>query len=256
MYVERPPKSDTTAIRTSRPVKSMINKCFGRMAFTALLFNGVAFADLLLLNSGAGLTTSMGGVTTVAVDPHPSWQSNNPVNPGDPTDTSAVWISFADTGYGGNHLQPFEGTTPVVTIYDQFQSDPGMLLLNVWADDSADVLLDGVYLYHAQFTQSICAGQAIGCRPGDLGVINTPLTAGNHTLAFVLYQVGTGTDTFSNPFGLLFTGTAPADPPIGILIATPEPSSIVLLGTLGLIGAILLKRGGRWGRTGVFVAGR
>ena len=131
-----------------------------------------------------------------------------------------------------------------------------LLLLNVWADDSADVLLDGVYLYHAQFTQSICAGQAIGCRPGDLGVINTPLTAGNHTLAFVLYQVGTGTDTFSNPFGLLFTGTAPADPPIGILIATPEPSSIVLLGTLGLIGAILLKRRGRWGRTGVFVAGR
>jgi hypothetical protein len=38
-----------------------------------------------------------------------------------------------------------------------------------------------------------------------------------------MYQVGTGTDTISNPFGLLLTGTAPAG-------AVPEPAQALPLG--------------------------
>jgi len=202
-----------------------------------LLFSGVASADLLLLDSGPGLLTSF-GTTTVAITPHPWWEPNNPVNPGDSGDSSAVWISFADTGYGGTHFQPTEGTTPVVTVFDTFSSDAGMLSLNVWADDTADVILDGTYLANAVFTQSVCSGQAIGCLPSDDGVINVPIGAGEHTLEFVMYQVGTATDTYSNPFGLLFTGTAPADPPAPV----PEPTSWLLLGTtLGLVAFLKFR---------------
>ena len=49
-----------------------------------------------------------------------------------------------------------------------------------------------------------------------------------------MYQVGTGTDTTSNPFGLLFTGTAPA-------AAVPEPALALPLGC-ALIGVGLVFR--------------
>jgi hypothetical protein len=79
----------------------------------------------------------------------------------------------------------------------------------------------------------------------------TPLSAGSHTLEFVLYQVGKGTNTTSNPFGLLFTGTAPAAPVPELFSGTapgdlvpelfsdtadaavvPEPASCLLFGTV------------------------
>jgi len=69
-------------------------------------------------------------------------------------------------------------------------------------------------------------------------VFNVPIGAGQHTLQFVMYQVGTGTDTYSNPFGLLFTGTAPADPPSPV----PEPASWLLLGTTFGLAAFLKFR--------------
>jgi hypothetical protein len=109
------------------------------------------------------------------------------------------------------------------------------------------VLLDGSYLIHAVFTQNTCSGQAIGCRPKDVGKIVTPLSAGSHTLEFVLYQVGKGTDTTTNPFGLLYTGTAPAAPvtqpttdnPLAPLYTgtapvalVPEPASGLLFGAV------------------------
>lgn len=191
-----------------------------------------AHAGTIHLNSAPGLATSL-GPTTVAITPHSLWQVNNPVNPGDPSDSSAVWISYMLSGFNGSQFQPHMGTTPVVSIFKNFTSSAGQLFLNVWADDTADVYLDGNLLMGAVFTQSICSGQPIGCRPEDAGVFNVPITAGSHTLQFNLYQVGTGTNTNSNPFGLIFTGTAPAP--------VPEPSTTGLLG-LGLAGVIAWTR--------------
>jgi hypothetical protein len=204
----------------------------------------MASAATITLDSQQGLFTSFAGVDTVSITPHPAWEPDHPINPGDPTDRAAVWISYADTGYGGTNFQPTEGTTPVVTVFDTFQSGAGMLTLYVWADDTASVLLDGNLLMPAVFTQGVCSGQAIGCRPEDGGTVSAVLSAGQHTLSFVLYQVGTGTDTSSNPFGLLFTGTAPMETPDAGSVAesgVPEPAAWGLLAS-GLAGLLWLRR--------------
>jgi hypothetical protein len=180
------------------------------MRLLALFWCGVAAASTIPIDSQQGLFTSFDDMATVAIAPHPAWQPNHPINPGDPGDRSAIWISFADTGYGGTYFQPGAGASPVATIFETFRSGAGMLTLYVWADDTAGVLLDGNLLMPAVFTQSTCSGQPIGCRSEDYGAIRAALSEGPHMLSFVIYQVGTGLDSYSNPLGLLFTGTAPA----------------------------------------------
>jgi hypothetical protein len=192
--------------------------------------SGSLCASTIHLDSQVGLANTLSS-GTVAITPHLLWQSNNPVNPGDPTDTSAIWISYAFTGVGDADFQPEMDQTPVVTITDSFTSGSGFLTLNVWADDTAGVFLDGISLIAPVFDQSICSGAPVGCRPQDAGVLSSALAAGPHTLSFTLYQVGTGTDNVSNPFGLLYTGTAPA---------VPEPATLFLAG--GALLAIGLAR--------------
>lgn len=202
------------------------------LALLGIVFSGTAHATLIHINSQAGLATSA-GPTTVTINPHPLWQSNNPVNPGDSNDTSAVWISHQDSGYQGSQFQPYQGMTLVMSVFHSFWSGAGNLILKVWADDTAGVFLDGNQLFAPVFTQSTCSGQAIGCRPQDFALINTAITAGFHTLRFDTYQVGTGTNTTSNPFGLLYTGTAPS--------AVPEPSTMAVAAA-GIAALACLRR--------------
>jgi len=109
-----------------------------------------------------------------------------------------------------------------------------VLNLQIWADDSAGVYVDGVQVFAPVYTQgSACSGQVIGCLPGQDGVLsNYHLGAGTHTITFDLYQTGTGTDTTSNPMGLLFTGSD---------VSAPEPTALLLVGG-GLVGIGLLRR--------------
>jgi hypothetical protein len=217
-------------------------------ASALLLLSGApANAGLILLDSAAGLTYSNLNTTgqsnppatsgkTVAIGVHPLWQQN------DPDGSSAVWISYAQTGYQGSHFQPYLGSTPVVTISDTFTAtDTNVLNLKVWADDSAGVFVDGVQVFAPVVTQgSACSGTVIGCLPGQVGVLsNYHLAAGTHTISFVLYQTGTGTDTTSNPMGLLFEGTD---------TTVPEPGAFLLAGA-GLVGIGLIRRS-RYAGTG------
>lgn len=214
-------------------------------AVTCLLAAMPAKAGLILLNSGAGLSYSnlissgqTGGVgasgTTVAITPHPLWQSNNP------NGSSAVWISYANTGYGGSHFQPFAGSTPVVSIFETFtNSGPNWLTLDIWSDDSAGVFVDGIQVFAPVTTQGSggCSGQAIGCLPNQEGVLsNYLLGSGTHTIRFDLYQTGPGGDASSNPMGLLFTGYD---------TNAPEPGAFLLVGA-GLLTVGALRR---WSRS-------
>lgn len=163
--------------------------------------------------------------TGVAIGVHPLWEPN-------PADGSAKWISYADTGYMDGTFQPYKGTSPVMDVrFDFALASDGYMLLKVWADDTADVYLDKTLLKAAVFTQSTCSGQPIGCLPQDVGSFNTLVSMGQHTLTIRSYQVGTGTDTTSNPFGVLAIGA----------VNTPEPASVGLIG-LGLIGLGMLRR--------------
>ncbi len=200
-------------------------------------------ASTIGLDSRAGLnvyvySTGQNG-STVEIAPHPVWTPDHPVNPGDSSDNSAIWISYADTGYQGAHFQPYMGDSPVMRVWETFVSGAGLLTLKVWADDTATVGLDGVVLSNGAFTPAERVGPYTGFRDVTYGLISTPILAGTHTLTLDVFQVGTAADITFNPFGVLFTGAAP-----GPADAAPEPASLALIGG-GLLGLAAWRR---WSR--------
>jgi len=212
-------------------------------------FGMAGTASATPINSEIGLSwiggAAIGGGsgTTVAITPHPAWQANNPFG------SAAVWISYADTGYGGGVLATpngsatnLDGTQVIMTVTESLAAGAGdSFHLTVWADDTARVFIDGAQLFAANFTQNICANGQIGCTPGNGGVIDYVFqTTGQHTLAFDVYQVGSGTNTSDNPFGLLFAGEL-THPHVPEPAPVPEPSTWLLL-VSGLAGMILWKK--------------
>ncbi len=155
---------------------------------------------------------------------HPAWEPNHAPD--------AVWISYNDTGYQGRYSQPFMDHTPVMDVIFNFNlPSAGLMNLKVWADDSADVVVDGVQLIGAAFTQSTCSGTVIGCVHQDGGSFVQALSAGAHNVTITAYQVGTGTNTTDNPFGVLAVGS----------VNTPEPATLGMMGA-GLIALAVFGR--------------
>lgn len=201
---------------------------------TALTLTGALLAlscqaATINLDSQPGLMNNI-TAETVAIGPHPWWEPNHP------NGSDAVWISYADTGYGGAVYQPLSIPFPAVTITQQFTSGAGSFRLQAWADNTAWVFLDGVHLTNRN--------AEVGFAPGDFGAFAEEIAAGAHRLDFEVFQ---GEDpghsnTIDNPFGLLYTGFAP-DPYHGGPHATPEPGTVVLLAAgLGLLAIGRRKR--------------
>jgi hypothetical protein len=231
-------------------------KAAGVFAFVAaLVFGIVAEAPAVAFNSTAGQPGSScaaGAVTFplpgtcaggfVAITPNGSWQPNNPAG------STAVWVSYTNTGSGGsvvtpNALPPLTTANATEIFRVNIPAGFSLLTLTVWADDTAGVRLFGdapgtfrtptnAALAPNPTQGPVCAAAALSCFTGGAGLFSIPLTgAAGQILEFDVFQRGADT------FGLLY---------VGDLTPVPEPATMLLLGS-ALAGVGFLSRR-RWAK--------
>jgi hypothetical protein len=186
-------------------------------------------SSLAAVCAQVGGGTSCSG-TTAGVTAHPQWMDDSLMQ--------AQWVSYADTGYGGSVLAPRAGSaanptgqTPIMEITESFVGAAGgAVSVRFWADDTLAVYYNNVLMKAPVFTQSTCADMPIGCETNEYWDLNALSTGGLDTIRMVAFQVGTGTDTPSNPFGVLYTGSYH-----DVTRTVPEPMTLTLMG-LGMAG--------------------
>ena len=162
------------------------------------------------------------------VTAHPAWMPDNGLN--------ATWISYGPTGYqDAGPYAPRDPNLPLIRVTETFTLTlPSLLNIAIWADDTAEVFINGISVFAPNFTQSICANGSIGCEPDELGQISQLLAIGTHTVSFDVFQIGTGTNTASNPFGLLYTGSVEVfGTGTNVTVSEAPGVSVALAGLLG-----------------------
>ena len=195
----------------------------------------VAKADSVSLFSSAATTTNNTASPTQNLDPNSVWA---PPLPG------SSWVSNANTG---NILAPGfivvpNGTAVTFTATFTLTGTVTSAILNVFADDTASVVVNGTQIFPASFGHGFpeCAAIPIGCITSTEGTFATSQLApylkdGVNNIQFTVYQVG------SASFGLDYSGA------INTVNTVPEPGTMLLLGTglLGVAGAARRKLRGR-----------
>ncbi len=184
-----------------------------------------ARADSQSVVSSTATTNSSSSATQV-ISPNPAWAG--PL-------AGSSWISFANTGdpsVPGFIVVP-NGTA--VTFTDTFNLTGTITgaTLDVLADDTTSVWLNGMELASGNLGGSYptCSSLPIGCLSSTMGVFDFAqlqpyLTDGTNTLSFVVYQEA------GSSYGLDYAGT---------VTTTPEPGSLLMLGT-GLMAIVLTAR--------------
>ena len=207
-------------------------------ATLVLLAAQVTPAPAIAIFSDASLTTCTSGSqacsTVFNVTGTLPWGQGN--NPGG---SNAVWVSYAaNTNAEPNGPAQAPDVNPgsqTVRFFQDLGSTGGSLSLNIWADDTAGVGIDG-----AAFLISPNAGPyphcadgagSVGCDVGEQGVLNVLLAPGPHTVYFDVFQGGPS----GSPFGLLYAGTFDLTP-------VPEPATILLLGSALIAAGVFSRR--------------
>ena len=225
------------------------------LALVAASMAGTAAAGPIVSGDGESWTSMLSAVceqvgsgspcggVTVAVDPHPAWQDQGLTFP------VASWVSYADTGYQGSVLAPHSGSganpagqTAIMELTESFIGQAGSAVsVRFWADDTLAVYFNDVLMKSAIFSQGTCADQPIGCETNEYWDLNATSTGGVDILRLVAFQVGNGTDTSSNPFGVLYAGSFVEPPTAPVPVPEPVTLSMLAVGLAG-IGAKRLRR--------------
>jgi hypothetical protein len=180
-----------------------------------------AKADNTSLASSSTNTTNNSGSATQNIVGNSAWAG--PL-------AASSWVSFANTGDTSNPGFTVVPNGTAVTFSETFNLSGTVTSANldVLADDTTSVWINGTEIASANLGGSYptCSSLPIGCLTGTEGIFTTAqlvpyLVDGVNTISFVVYQEA------GSSYGLDYAGT----------IATPEPGSLMLLGS-GLIGLV------------------
>jgi hypothetical protein len=189
-----------------------------------------AFGATISLNSSAAETKNSTSSATLNIAPNPLWAK---------AITGSSWVSNTQSGNpsGAGYVSPANGT--VVSFLDTFtiNGTPTSGSIQVFADDTAAVFLNGVNLTPLAATvgntYSTCSNFTIGCTPATMATVNlaSQLHSGVNILSFSVEQLA------GVSFGLDYSGAVSYTPST---TATPEPGTFALLGlplmVIGLVG--------------------
>jgi PEP-CTERM motif len=184
-----------------------------------------AKADNTSLASSSTNTTNNSGSATQNIVGNAAWAG--PL-------AGSSWVSFANTGDTSNPGFVVVPNGTAVTFSETFNLSGAITSanLNVLADDTSSVWINGTEIASANLGGSYptCSSLPIGCLTGTEGIFTTAqlapyLVDGSNTISFIVYQEA------GSSYGLDYSG----------VISTPEPGSLILLGS-GLCGLAAFGR--------------
>jgi hypothetical protein len=193
----------------------------------------VAKADSVSVFSSAATTTNSTASPTQNIDTHPLW--TGPL-------AGSSWVSYAPTGNpsDANFVTVPDGTAVTFTATFTLTGTVTSAILNVLADDTANVVVNGTEIFPANLAgpYPVCSAIGIGCLASTQGTFTTSQLApylknGVNNIKFTVYQAG------GSSFGLDYAGVITTS----TTSTVPEPGTMLLLSTglLTIAGAARKK---------------